>query len=115
MILLDKIDKAAFSVMIFLREVLSNDALSDIEGNAIDFSKSIILMTSSVGVNQLSLACTCFNQNRDLWKQFRHNAMKFDETHNCSLKGSGRERVLIEVQVVHFLFKFWRCLFSLYA
>ncbi|KAI3466178.1 hypothetical protein Pfo_022841 [Paulownia fortunei] len=88
-ILLDKIDKAS-SVTRVLLEVLSH------EWNPVDFSKSIIFMTSSVGSNQLLLACTCFNRNQDLWKQFRRNPQEFYKTHDCTLKGSGRERVLVE-------------------
>ncbi|KAI3466181.1 hypothetical protein Pfo_022844 [Paulownia fortunei] len=97
-ILLDKIDKASFSVTRVLLEILRNNAPSDIEGNPVDFSKSIIFMTSSVGANQLVLACTCFNKNEDLWEQFMRNPMEFYKTHNCTLKGSGCERVVAEAR-----------------
>ncbi|KAI3466177.1 hypothetical protein Pfo_022840 [Paulownia fortunei] len=95
---LDKIDKASSCVTGILLEVLSNDALTDIEGNPVDFSKAIIFMTSSVGATQLELACTCFDRNAYAWNHFRRNPQEFYKTHNCDLKGSGCERVVVEAR-----------------
>ncbi|KAK6157141.1 hypothetical protein DH2020_011389 [Rehmannia glutinosa] len=59
-ILLDKIDKAAPFVRTgVLPRVLCNVASRDVNGNRVDFSKSIIFMTSSVGVDHET-------RNRDL-------------------------------------------------
>ncbi|XP_012841729.1 PREDICTED: uncharacterized protein LOC105962011 isoform X2 [Erythranthe guttata] len=98
-ILLDKIDKGSSIVTRILHEVLS-ETPSDTEGKPVDFSKSIIFMTSSVGSKQLTLKCTCYNRNQDLWKQFKRDPLKFCKTHDCTVKGSGRERLLIEVRKI---------------
>ncbi|KAK6134939.1 hypothetical protein DH2020_031317 [Rehmannia glutinosa] len=56
---LGKIDKAPFAVTGVPPRVLCNVASRDVNGNRVDFSKSIIFMTSSVGVDHET-------RNRDL-------------------------------------------------
>ncbi|GFP98124.1 chaperone protein clpb 1 [Phtheirospermum japonicum] len=92
-IVLDKIDKASLSVTRVLVDVLRNKAPSDV-----DLSNSIIFMTSSVGSDQLALFCKCHIRDEDTLKEYRRNREKFRKTHDCTLKGSGPERALIEAK-----------------
>ncbi|KAL7103542.1 hypothetical protein ACP275_08G186300 [Erythranthe tilingii] len=98
-ILLDKVDKASSIVTKILLRVL-HGTTSDAKGNLVDFSKCIIFMTSSVGSDQLILSCTCYNRNQDLWEKYRSNPAEFFKNHDCIIKGSGCERLLVEVKKV---------------
>ncbi|KAL3639991.1 hypothetical protein CASFOL_014959 [Castilleja foliolosa] len=92
-IVLDKIDKASESVMRALVDISSKEVQTDV-----DLSDSIIFMTSDVGSDQLALVCRCHKEDEDTFKLFLLNPVKFRETHDCTLKGSGPERALIQVR-----------------
>ncbi|KAL9159369.1 hypothetical protein ABFS82_08G129000 [Erythranthe guttata] len=99
-ILLDKIDKASSIVTGVLIEILSYGKAGDIkERNAVDLSKSIIFMTSSVGSDQLELSCTDSNFI-DLLNRYRQNSLELRKVHECPLKDSGPERVVIEARKI---------------
>ncbi|KAL7103522.1 hypothetical protein ACP275_08G184600 [Erythranthe tilingii] len=98
-ILLDKIDKASSMVTKILHRI-SYGTTSDEDGKLVDFSKSIIFMTSCVG---LVFPCKCYNRNQDLWKQFTRNPVEFFEAHDCILKeggGGGGEGPVVDVRKV---------------
>ncbi|KAL7142664.1 hypothetical protein ABFS83_08G139200 [Erythranthe nasuta] len=94
-IVLDKIDKASSSVITDLLKVLTCGATSDFEGRTVDFSKSIIFVTSSVGSDQIELPCTCYD---DLPKQSRPKILEFHMAHRCPLKYNVTERVINEAK-----------------
>ncbi|GER56569.1 chaperone ClpB [Striga asiatica] len=90
-IVIDNIEKASPSVMRVLLELLRGEAQAS---DVVDFSNSVIFMTSGVGSDQLDLRCVCHKRNEDLWNQFLSNQYIFRKTHDCILKGSGPERAL---------------------
>ncbi|KAL7102867.1 hypothetical protein ACP275_08G145400 [Erythranthe tilingii] len=94
-IVLDKIDKASSTVITDLLKVLTCGATSDFEGRTVDFSKSIIFVTSSVGSDQIELPCTCYN---DLPKESRPKILEFHIAHRCPLKYNVTERVINEAK-----------------
>ncbi|CAA0813925.1 Unknown protein [Striga hermonthica] len=94
-IVIDKIEKASPSVMRVLLELLRGEAQAS---GVVDFSNSVIFMTSGVGSDQLDLRCVCHKANEDLWNQFLSNQYIFRKTHDCVLKGSGPERALAEAK-----------------
>ncbi|KAL3655163.1 hypothetical protein CASFOL_000949 [Castilleja foliolosa] len=95
-IVLDKIEKASESVTRALVNVLSKEAPRP--PSEVDLSNSIIFMTSEVGSDQLKLFCKCHREDEDTHKLFLLNPAKFCKTHDCTLKGSGRERALIQAR-----------------
>ncbi|KAL7143230.1 hypothetical protein ABFS83_08G177700 [Erythranthe nasuta] len=96
-ILLDKVDKASSIVTRILVEVLSYGAPSDSKRSIVDFSKSIIFMTSSVGSTQLPPLLSSTNWNEDVLEQLRRNPIEFYRARNCNLRDS-YERVLPEAR-----------------
>ncbi|KAL8046457.1 hypothetical protein ABFS82_08G179600 [Erythranthe guttata] len=93
-ILLDKVDKASSIVARVLVEVLS---YGDSKRSIVDFSNSIIFMTSSVGSTQLPPLFSSTNWNEDVLEQLRRNPVEFYRARICNLRGS-EERVLAEVR-----------------
>ncbi|GFP84350.1 chaperone protein clpb1 [Phtheirospermum japonicum] len=86
-IVLDKIDKAASCVESFIREVV-------LSGNVVDFSKSIIFMTSDVGASPPVFTCGCYNESFELEEKLFEDPdiLTFFKTHKCYYKGYRRER-----------------------
>ncbi|CAA0813932.1 Unknown protein [Striga hermonthica] len=94
-IVIDKIEKTSPSIMRVLLELMRGEAQSS---DVVEFSNSVIFMTSGVGSDQLDLRCVCHNRNEDTWNQFLSNPYIFRTTHDCVLKGSGPERALAEAK-----------------
>ncbi|KAL3644021.1 hypothetical protein CASFOL_011953 [Castilleja foliolosa] len=97
-IVLDKIDKASESVTRALVDVLSKKVPRP--SSDVDLSNSIIFMTSDVGSDQLALVCKCHRKDEETHKLFLLNPVKFLKAHDCTLKGSGPERALIQARKV---------------
>ena len=86
-ILFRKIEKAPSSILDIIIHMLKQGRLIDGQGRSIDFTNTMVIMTSNVGAEQLHLFCKCS----------LHDPRKFFGKHDCCLKGSGPERVIEEV------------------
>jgi len=80
-ILLDEIEKAHPEVFNMLLQILEDGRLSDAKGKMVNFANSIIVMTSNLGVRDLSQAQTTLGfqaalATEDKESERRHKAMK---------------------------------------
>jgi ATP-dependent Clp protease ATP-binding subunit ClpC len=80
-ILLDEIEKAHPEVFNMLLQILEDGRLSDAKGKVVNFANSIIIMTSNLGVRDLSQAQTSLGfqaaaTNEDEENERRHKQMK---------------------------------------
>ena len=66
LILLDEIEKAHRDVLNILLQVLDEGHLTDSKGVTVDCRNTIIVMTSNVGANYLSLSASYEDHNHDL-------------------------------------------------
>ncbi|KAF8407520.1 hypothetical protein HHK36_006654 [Tetracentron sinense] len=99
-VLFVKVEKAHFSIIEALLEILSSGRLEDGQRNMIDFTNTVVIMISNVGAEQLSASCRCHLKNgqNELTPELRRTPLNHLARHKCTIQGSGQGRVLAEVR-----------------
>ncbi|KAK3017444.1 hypothetical protein RJ639_007602 [Escallonia herrerae] len=87
---LDNIDKAYSYMTQCLHEIIRHGRLTDHEGNTVDLSKTLVVMTSDVGKKKyLPPFCACLEMHRDV--PFKNELFVPDRMHSCSYRPVLRE------------------------
>ncbi|KAI8566022.1 hypothetical protein RHMOL_Rhmol02G0006800 [Rhododendron molle] len=82
------IDVAPGSVVDILTEISSTGRLTNVQGRTIDFTKTLIIMTSTIGIEpdkQVSFACNCFRMVEECPIKELLSQHPEESKHRCSI------------------------------